>query len=105
MKSESRPNNPPISDAASNAVEDIRVGLKPETIARALIDNLFYTQGRLPELATRNDWYMALAATVRDRMIDRWIQTARKQLLSNAKTVCYFSAEFLLGPQLGNSLL
>jgi starch phosphorylase len=105
MKSESRPNNSQIDDASSNAIEDIRVGLKPETIARALIDNLFYTQGRLPESATRNDWYMAIAFTVRDRMIDRWVQTARKQLLSNAKTVCYFSAEFLLGPQLGNSLL
>ena len=47
----------------------------------------------------------ALAITVRDRMMDRWVQTARTHLLKNVKTVCYFSAEFLMGPQLGNNLI
>ncbi|MBX3280055.1 MAG: glycogen/starch/alpha-glucan phosphorylase [Acidobacteria bacterium] len=99
-------NTRPVDDPAGpNPCDDIRVGLKPETIAKALVDNLFYVQGRLPEFATRNDWYMALAITVRDRMIDRWVQTARTHLLQNAKTVCYLSAEFLMGPQLGNSLI
>ena len=31
-----------------------------------LLDHLLYTQGRLPETGTRNDWYMALAHTMRD---------------------------------------
>jgi starch phosphorylase len=86
--------------------EDIRTGLSPAALARALVDNFHYVQGRVPEVATRNDWYMALAYTVRDRLLDRWIKTiqgifTRKDL----KAVCYLSAEFLIGPQLGNSLI
>ena len=53
----------------------IRTGLGAEAIAEALIDNLRCLQAKLPAHATRNDWYMALAYTVRDRMLDRYIAT------------------------------
>ena len=46
-------------------VEDDRTGLSIETLKRALADNLFYIQGKFPEIATKNDYYMALAYTVR----------------------------------------
>jgi starch phosphorylase len=84
--------------------ENIRTGTSPETLAQALLDNLYYVQGRLPELATRNDWYMALAYTVRDRLLHNWIQTLRS-ITDDVKVVSYLSAEFLIGPQLGNNLL
>jgi len=86
--------------------EDIRSGLSPAALARAVADNLHYVQARVPEVATRNDWYMALAYTVRDRLLDRWIKTVQGILTTkDAKLVCYLSAEFLMGPQLGNSLI
>ncbi len=86
--------------------EDIRAGLSPASLARALEDNLHYVQGRVPEVATRHDWYMALAYTVRDRLLDRWIKTVERILtIKDLKAVCYLSAEFLMGPQLGNSLI
>ena len=85
--------------------EYIRTGLGPDILARALVDNLFFVQGRLPEAATRNDWFMALAYTVRDRLLDRWVATARTLRTRNIKGVGYLSAEFLMGPQLGNSLI
>jgi len=88
----------------SQACENIRTGTSPETLAQALLDNLYYVQGRLPELATRNDWYMALAYTVRDRLLHNWVQTLRA-LDEDVKAVGYLSAEFLIGPQLGNSLI
>ena len=53
----------------------IRTGLGAEAIAAALIDNLHCLQGKSPRYATRNDWYMALAYTVRDRMLDRYVTT------------------------------
>ena len=37
--------------------EPTRTGLSPDTLARALRDNLYYTQGRMPEVATPHDWY------------------------------------------------
>jgi starch phosphorylase len=50
---------------------------------------------------------MALAYTVRDRMMDRYIATVESIAGANttAKIVAYLSAEFLTGPHLGNSLI
>ena len=81
-----------------------RTGTSPETLAQAILDNLYYIRGCPPELATKNDWYMALACTVRDRLLDKWVQTL-KHLKEEVKVVSYLSAEFLLGPQLGNHLI
>ena len=88
----------------SQGKENIRTGTSPETLAQAILDNLYYIRGCPPELATRNDWYMALAHTVRDRLLDNWVQTL-KHLKEDVKVVSYLSAEFLLGPQLGNNLI
>jgi starch phosphorylase len=98
------------SEAASkkrNGHEEIRIGLGADAIADALIDNLHYLQAKLPQHATRNDWYMALAYTVRDRMLHRYIKTVEAITAANtsAKVVAYLSAEFLTGPHLGNSLI
>jgi glycogen phosphorylase len=47
-----------------------------------------------------------LAYTVRDRLLRRWVNTIETYLEQNRpKVVCYLSAEFLLGPRLGNALL
>jgi glycogen phosphorylase len=85
----------------------IRAGLDADAIATALIDNLYCLQGKLPRHATRNDWYLALAYTVRDRMMHRYIATVESIADTNrdAKVVAYLSAEFLTGPHLGNGLI
>ena len=85
--------------------EDIRSGLSPSTIAQAFSDNLAYLCARFPEVATRNDRYVALAYSVRDRLLHRWINTARTYYQLRSRSVCYLSAEFLMGPQLGNNLV
>lgn len=84
--------------------EDDRTGLSIETLKRALADNLFYIQGKFPAIATPNDYYMALAYTVRDRLLHLWLNTAQTYQ-KNVKVVCYLSAEFLLGPHLSNNLI
>jgi starch phosphorylase len=86
-------------------VEDDRTGTSLETLRRAVLDNLFYIQGKFPEIATPNDYYMALAYTVRDRLLHRWVKTVETWLHKETKIVCYLSAEFLLGPHLGNNLI
>ena len=86
-------------------VEDDRTGTSLVTLRRAVLDNLFYIQGKFPAIATRNDYYMALAYTVRDRLVHNWIRTVETWLQKDIKIVCYLSAEFLLGPHLGNSLI
>jgi len=54
---------------ALEKVENTRTGSTVAAIKQAILDNLHCVQGRVPELASRNDWYMAVAFTVRDRFI------------------------------------
>ena len=97
----------PLDSQCQNLeIEDDRTGLSVDTLRRALADNLFYVQGKFREIATKNDLYMALAYTVRDRLLRRWINTTETYAKQKqSKVVCYLSAEFLLGPRLGNSLI
>ena len=81
--------------------ENERTSLTPDAVKRAFLDNLFYVMGKFPALATRKDYYMALAYAVRDRMLQRWISTATAYTEQGSRTVCYLSAEFLVGPHLG----
>ena len=85
--------------------EEIRVGMSRQALKRAFFDNLFYVQGRFKDVATPSDLYMAAAYTVRDRLLERWIRTAQTYKNAHARTVCYLSAEFLLGPHLGNNMI
>jgi glycogen phosphorylase len=103
---EATPANASDSRPDSLPAEEVRLGLAVETLKRAFADNLFYVQGKFPLIATQNDFYMALAYTVRDRLLHNWINTVETYLKQKEpKIVCYLSAEFLLGPQLGNNLI
>ncbi|MEP7312428.1 MAG: glycogen/starch/alpha-glucan phosphorylase [Pseudomonadota bacterium] len=79
--------------------------LSKEAIKNAFLDKLFYIQGKFPALATKLDYYQALAYVVRDRIMQRWISTAAEYTKQGSRTVAYLSAEFLMGPHLGNNLI
>jgi len=91
--------------AQNETAEDVRTGLGIAALRHAFRDNLHCMQVRDVSTATLNDFYMAAAYTVRDRLLKRWMNTVRKVMQSDTKVVCYFSAEFLIGPQLGNNLI
>lgn len=76
-----------------------------DAFAHSFLDNLYFVQGRLRERATVNDLYMALAHTVRDRLVERWGQTVVNYRAQDVRIVCYLSAEFLTGPHLANNLI
>jgi glycogen phosphorylase len=57
--------------------EHTRTGMSKEALKQAYVDNLFYLQGRFPEVATPHDLYMAAAYTVRDRLLERWLKSAQ----------------------------
>jgi starch phosphorylase len=82
-----------------------RVALGKDAFKHAFLANLLYVQGKTPALATKNDYYMALAYTVRERMLHRWISTASVYMQEASRTVACLSAEFLMGPHLGNNLI
>src|SRR3981081_1965977 len=59
----------------------------------------FLRPGRFPATATANDKYLARAYSVGDRLLDRWVKTSETYYRKKVRTVCYLSAEFLLGPR------
>jgi starch phosphorylase len=85
--------------------KDVHFGLDVESIKHDFLENLFTHQAKFPEVATPNDNYLALSYTVRDRMLHRWIHTSHTYFSQASRTVAYLSAEFLIGPQLGNNLV
>ena len=98
------------SDGASGSmradlVEHSRTGMSAAALQRAINDHLRYSIGR-PAAARRPEhYYRALALAVRDRMQDRRVVSTQTSLDLGRKVTCYLSAEFLMGPQLGNNLL
>ena len=63
-------------------------------------ERLYYTLGKRPDTARAHDFYMALSYAVRDQMMSYYLKETKPE-----KEVAYLSAEFLVGPQLGNNLL
>ncbi|MFN8473139.1 MAG: glycogen/starch/alpha-glucan phosphorylase [Anaerolineae bacterium] len=82
-----------------------RTGMTADAFKRAFLDNLYYVQGKDMPRATPMDHYLALAYTVRDRLMQRWLQTFQTYDETDCKFVYYLSAEYLLGPQLPSNLL
>jgi starch phosphorylase len=93
-----------MSDIAERSLRT-RAARSVEALRRSFTDNLFYLTGRSFQKASPADLYTALAYTVRDRMLERSIITGENYKRSGARAVCYLSAEFMLGPHLGNNIL
>jgi starch phosphorylase len=74
-------------------------------IKQSIYDHVVHSIGKLPSLATKHDYYRALSLAVRDRLQQHWVATVLAYYEQDIKVACYLSAEFLMGPHLGNNLL
>ncbi len=86
-------------------IESTRTGISIEAIKQSIAEHLFLTRGRPLEVATKNDFYMAVALAIRDRLLYRWFYSVQTLRRKGVKGVAYLSAEFLIGPQLENNLI
>ncbi len=75
-----------------------------EGLQLAIASKLLYTVGKDPATAVGRDWYQSVARVIRDRLVDRWMETTRAQYAGNVKRVYYLSMEFLVGRATSNSL-
>ena len=85
--------------------DHVRTGLDAEDLREAIADHLRYSIGRPAAALKPEHYYRALALAVRDRMQDNRVASTQTSLDLGRKVTCYLSAEFLMGPQLGNNLL
>jgi starch phosphorylase len=72
---------------------------------KSVHDHLLYTCVKDARSVTGPDLYRAMAHTVRDRMVQRWIASQRTYHERDVKSVYYLSSEFLLGRSLGLCLV
>lgn len=105
MAKESKPKTA-TADITKKPVCDVRTGMDVETLKQAITEHLFYQQGRNIVNTSLNDLYLAVAHTVRDRLVQREHKLMNAVFYnSNVRLVSYLSAEFLMGPQLGVNLI
>jgi len=91
--------------STSETLSNVRTGLTTEDIQRAFRENLCCGLGRLESMATKHDLYVALALTVRDRLLQQTVASVENYGGADARRVGYLSAEYLPGPHLANNLL
>ena len=77
----------------------------PEQFRRDLFAHLLYTCVKERHDAGPVDFYRAMAFSVRDRLVQRWLATQRTYLERDVKRVHYLSSEFLTGRSLGLCLV
>ena len=68
-----------------------------EAIQAEILERLIYSVGKDPIVARPHDWLAATILAVRDRMMDRWMESSRETWRTSQKRVYYLSLEFLIG--------
>ena len=81
------------------------LGLDAQSLKHSLANRLEYSAGKDLYTATPRDWYHTLAWAIRDRLMERWMETMRSYYRADAKRVYYLSLEFMIGRTLSNSAL
>jgi starch phosphorylase len=81
------------------------LGMDTDALQRSLANRLEYSVGKDSYTAQPRDWCQSLSYALRDRMIERWMETMRGYYREDTKRVYYFSLEFLIGRTLYNSIL
>ncbi|MGA7276706.1 MAG: glycogen/starch/alpha-glucan phosphorylase [Desulfocapsaceae bacterium] len=101
----SRPTPDILSEVVSEQGSASFFPTAAKSIQDSIIHHLLSFQGRDPERSGASDIYKALAFTLRDIMVEKWIKTQKTFYAKEKKRVYYLSLEFLIGRSLGNSII
>jgi glycogen phosphorylase len=82
-----------------------RVGMDAAGFKRSVVEHLLFTCAKDASDASTYDMYKALAHSVRDRLVHRWLVTQRTYDTQDVKRAYYLSSEFLTGRSLGLCLM
>ncbi len=70
----------------------------------AVLAKLTYAVGKVPEVATPRDWFLAVTFATRDIIVGRWLESLNAVYTDGRKRVYYLSLEFLIGRLLFDAL-
>src|SRR3954471_14409431 len=74
-------------------------------LRNAILNKLTYACSTTPTNAGLQDWYLATVLAIRDRTVDRWLESEQRTERKRGKRVYYLSIEFLIGRLLFDSLI
>jgi starch phosphorylase len=95
----------PKSPLTAQLPENQGLGISADLLRQQFEHHLHYTLAKDPYTATDDDRYRALALAVRDRLIERWMETQQTHHKKNVKRIYYLSLEFLIGRLLGLNVI
>ncbi|GAB0191186.1 glycogen phosphorylase, liver form [Grus japonensis] len=98
----------PLSDQERRKQISIRGIVGAENVAelkRGFNRHLHFTLVKDRNVATPRDYYFALAHTVRDHLVGRWIRTQQYYYEKDPKRIYYLSLEFYMGRTLQNTMI
>ena len=78
---------------------------KKEAFKESVKENVKFLYRKKLEEATQEQIFQAVCSTVKDVIIDNWLETQNAYKEQDPKTVYYMSMEFLMGRALGNNLI
>lgn len=81
-----------------------RLKIDEASIQKSLLQHLNFTLAKDKYTATKRDCYNALALSIRDHLIYRWMETQQAYYDQDVKRVYYLSLEYLIGQSLKNNL-
>ena len=88
-----------MTDSQAPAPTDVRPAL-----AGAIVDTLVHRIGKDAQAARPHDWLAATILTLRNEIIERWMESTKAAHAAGAKRVYYLSLEFLIGRLLRDAL-
>uniref|UniRef100_A0A4W5R3T2 Alpha-1,4 glucan phosphorylase n=1 Tax=Hucho hucho TaxID=62062 RepID=A0A4W5R3T2_9TELE len=98
----------PLTDQEKRKQISIRGIVGVENVAelkKGFNRHLHFTLVKDRNVATPRDYYFALAHTVRDHLVGRWIRTQQFYYETDPKRVYYLSLEFYMGRTLQNTMI
>ncbi len=82
-----------------------KAGFNKETFKKQVKENVKALFRKTLEEANEQQLYQAVAYTVKDTIIDNWLDTQKAYEKQDTKIVYYLSMEFLMGRALGNAMI
>nr|XP_034957340.1 glycogen phosphorylase, liver form-like [Zootoca vivipara] len=98
----------PLTDQEKRKQISIRGIVGVENVAelkKGFNRHLHFTLVKDRNVATHRDYYFALAHTIRDHLVGRWIRTQQYYYEKDPKRVYYLSLEFYMGRTLQNTMI